>query len=175
MGNFIPRKYNNTVMISLACLVVVAAVVIAYLVYNKSEEKYKPQAQLGANPHQGGHPNQPPPSKETRVDIPIVGGEYVTDKPTLVLYWADWCGHSIKMKPDWDKVAAALNSGGLAALDFEHHRDVAEISKAQSKYADLKGFPHIRMFPEGYGANKGSVVYTGPRTEEALLKFAYQQ
>jgi thiol-disulfide isomerase/thioredoxin len=99
------------------------------------------------------------------------------DKPTLVLYWADWCGWSKKMLPDWKKVATILNdsSSGMRAIAFEEKEDSAEITKAKNAFGNqFQGFPHIRLFPDGYDLNKPSIPYSGnDRSEESLLSFAY--
>lgn len=157
------RKLNNPMTIGIICLVVVAVVVIVYFAYyhgtSKTENMKLPEN--NTPPIQ----NVPAQNVETRVEA---------DKPTLVLFWASWCGHSQNMKGEWDKAAQILNSSGMVeALDFEHKKDASEIAKFQAKYPDMKGFPDIRFFPHGYDPSKPCIKYNGERKEEAFIKFAY--
>ena len=172
MGNFIPRKYNTNLIIGLSVAVVIAAVVIAYLYYRKSPQpqpsQHHPQHPSQHHP-QGARPQ--PPATDTRVDV--------ADTPTLVLYWAKWCPYSTKMIPEWEKAVSILNAdgSGFKAVDFEESRDGAEVSNARQTYgSEFRGYPHIRLFPEGYSQGKPSIAFNGnvgDRTEEGLVKFAY--
>jgi thiol-disulfide isomerase/thioredoxin len=163
MDEYIPRKYKNTIIIILIVIVVIAIGIIIYQYIND-----KPTMQVQQRPPQQ---RQIPPTpamaaEETR----IIG----TGKPALVFFWASSCPHCTNMKPAWDKASAILNeSGTIEALDFEMSKDADIIKEAQGKLK-IEGFPDIRFFPEGFDLNKKSVHYQGNRSEEDLLKFAYQ-
>jgi len=162
MDKILPRKYNNPVTIGLIVALVVAAGVIIYYMTRgdsvpKAEQFHQIQQREIAQPVKSEH-------VETKV----------FNKPALLLIWADWCGHSVNMKPEWDKVASILNEGGvMEAIDFESKKNASDIENVKPSIPDFSGFPHIRFYPEGYGVNNRSVSYKGPRTEEDLLKFAY--
>lgn len=160
MDKILPRKYNNPVTIGLAVALLVAVGIAIYYMTRGDSPTVQKQPTQHAYPAQAEH-------FETKVSD-------VTNKPTLLLIWADWCGHSVNMKPTWDKVASILNQGGvIEAVDLESKANANDIDKLRPSIPDFQGFPHIRFYPDGYGVNSRSVSYKGARTEEDLLKFAY--
>lgn len=84
--------------------------------------------------------------------------------PTLVMFYAPWCGHCKKMKPDYSKAAAAIKSlnirARLGAVDCTTNPVVTE------KYK-ITGFPTIKLFANGRFISD----YQGARTSEELLNF----
>lgn len=162
LENIIPRKYNNPVTIGLICIVVVAISIIVYM-YMKSDVPTPPPQP----PPQHQQPMQQSPGALTETFVN-------TGKPALVLFWGDWCGHSVNMKPAWDKVASILNEGGaIEAIDFESKKNADVVDIAMKKLPEFGGFPDIRFFPNGFDLNAKSIKFNDNRTEEAMLKFAY--
>jgi len=170
----IPRKYNNKVVIGLCVALAVAVGVIIYMYMRSDKESYtgqETQQHKAMNPRtQQQLPTKGAPTKhglptETRVD---------DDMPTLVFFWGSWCPHSTAMKPQWDKVASILQKdGAVTAMDFEQSNHKELIEDAQKHLKDFTGFPDVRFFPHGFGLNKPCAKYSGPRTEEGILAFAY--
>ncbi|XP_029104402.1 protein disulfide-isomerase A5-like [Scleropages formosus] len=65
----------------------------------------------------------------------------------LVMFYAPWCGHCKKMKPEYDEAAKLLNKdndspGVLAAVDATVHRALGE------RY-NIPGFPTLKYFENG--------------------------
>ncbi|XP_014254426.1 protein disulfide-isomerase A5 [Cimex lectularius] len=64
----------------------------------------------------------------------------------LVMFYAPWCGHCKKMKPEYEKAAKTLkdsNSDGLlAAVDATKEKDLA-------KQYNVKGYPTVKYFKNG--------------------------
>ncbi|XP_025081188.1 protein disulfide-isomerase A5-like [Pomacea canaliculata] len=64
----------------------------------------------------------------------------------LVMFYAPWCGHCKKMKPDYTEAAETIKSEGLtsvlAAVDATKNRKLAEDYK-------IKGFPTLKYFKDG--------------------------
>jgi protein disulfide-isomerase A1 len=87
---------------------------------------------------------------------------------TLVLFYADWCGHCKKLEPDWDKTADTVNGRMLkrnvGAKEGDCSAKVhAENEELMQKY-NIKGFPTIMIFQNGK-----ATPYNGPRTVDDLL------
>ncbi|CAM9432206.1 unnamed protein product [Lampetra planeri] len=74
--------------------------------------------------------------------------DFVDKHPNvLVMFYAPWCGHCKKLKPDYDEAAKILNEeenspGVLAAVDATIHRALAE-------RFSIKGFPTTKFFQDG--------------------------
>ncbi|XP_078580820.1 uncharacterized protein LOC144864522 isoform X4 [Branchiostoma floridae x Branchiostoma japonicum] len=64
----------------------------------------------------------------------------------LVMFYAPWCGHCKKMKPEYDEAAATLKDesidGVLAAVDATKSPQVA-------KRFEVKGYPTVKYFKDG--------------------------
>lgn len=80
--------------------------------------------------------------------------EKTINKPTIINYWADWCGFSKKFMPSWNEFKEHAHSQfpNLQVVDLnvgrnEKYRDVAE-------NAGVKGYPTIILYRNGEKYNK---------------------
>uniref|UniRef100_A0A665WJ13 Thioredoxin domain-containing protein n=1 Tax=Echeneis naucrates TaxID=173247 RepID=A0A665WJ13_ECHNA len=85
----------------------------------------------------------------------------------LVMFYAPWCGHCKKMKPEYDDAAEILNKGTdspgvLAAVDATVHKAVGDRFK-------ISGFPTVKYF------EKGEEKYTLPqlRSKDKIIEFLH--
>ena len=79
----------------------------------------------------------------------------------IVLYYADWCGHCIKFKPEWAALEAKLaGNKQISSAAYEESKNPNEF-----KIANIDGFPTINI----YKANRLLETYSGPRTAEAIM------
>ena len=88
----------------------------------------------------------------------------VSEKPSLVRFHADYCGHCKAMNPEWEKVkskVAGLNN--MQVIDVEHSA-VGHVPSHLKEGVD--GYPTIRAL-----TNKGkeSYSYSGPREADAIV------
>jgi len=89
-------------------------------------------------------------------------------KSLFVKFFAPWCGHCKKMKPDWDKLAEELaDSSKVLIADVDCTADGKPLCDAKG----VKGFPTIKYFspPDEEGED-----YKGGRDFDSLKKFALE-
>eukprot|EP00871_Galdieria_phlegrea_P002743 jgi/Galph1/346/GphlegSOOS_G5015.1 len=89
-----------------------------------------------------------------------------TDRNVLVTFYAPWCGHCQKFKPELVRLAKFLeNEPSVAIAAFDAWR----FSQLADKY-QVKGYPTILLFPAA--AKESPVIFNGwSRNVGSLLKF----
>eukprot|EP00178_Gracilaria_changii_P000355 TRINITY_DN1042_c0_g2_i1.p1 TRINITY_DN1042_c0_g2~~TRINITY_DN1042_c0_g2_i1.p1 ORF type:complete len:131 (+),score=25.89 TRINITY_DN1042_c0_g2_i1:52-393(+) len=91
--------------------------------------------------------------------------DYIKGKSrALVMFYAPWCGHCKRLKPDYEKAAQESPEINLARVDCTEHRDLC------SKY-EVRGYPTLKLF-KGDTAAESTEKYAGARTVEAITSFA---
>jgi protein disulfide-isomerase-like protein len=83
---------------------------------------------------------------------------------TLVLFYADWCGHCKKLKPEWDKCAKDVNTDKKRMIKVDVGGKSKEEQALVEKYG-VDGFPTILVFQNG-----SHEPYQGERSVDAFLK-----
>ena len=67
---------------------------------------------------------------------------------TLVLFYADWCGHCKNMKPEWDATAEKMNAEKKRMLKVNVGDKTDEQEALLTKYK-IDGFPTVLVFQNG--------------------------
>ena len=83
------------------------------------------------------------------------------DRPTLVLFFADWCPHCQSFKPTWNGLAKKHEKSKKLQLAQVEYADMEAIP---NKYKKIRGFPTIQMMKGG----KILSEFNDMRTMEAL-------
>jgi len=102
---------------------------------------------------------------ESGTDV-LIAHQASTEK-TLVLFYADWCGHCQRLEPIWEE-ASKMSKGRMIQRDVgskEAKGETAAENQALMDKYKIDGFPTILVFQNGK-----SVPYEGPRTVEAFLE-----
>jgi len=84
--------------------------------------------------------------------------------PTLVLFYANWCGYCSEFKPTWEKIKTTLKGSSpkihVRQYEADENRDAFENE-------EIKSYPTIRLYCE----KKLIEEYSGDRSEASVLKF----
>jgi len=85
-------------------------------------------------------------------------------KTAFIKFFAPWCGHCKKMKPDWDKLMEAYAG---SATELVAEVDCTAAGKPLCDQVGVRGYPTIK-----YGDPADLQDYQGGRDYEAFEKFA---
>ncbi|XP_078661185.1 uncharacterized protein LOC144905411 isoform X1 [Branchiostoma floridae x Branchiostoma belcheri] len=114
----------------------------------------------------------PPPEKEWSEEpsdvVHLTDATFATytqeHSPVLVMFYAPWCGHCKRAKPEYVKAAELLKTDGisatLAAVDCTKHSEVCQTH-------DVKGYPTFKLVKDGAQVSD----YNLGRTSEDFVAF----
>ena len=77
------------------------------------------------------------------------------------LFYADWCGHCQRFKPEWAKLKKQLDSNNIGWGEYESQKDASRMSKE-----GIEGFPTIKITKNGKKED-----YNGERTASAIMNY----
>lgn len=84
--------------------------------------------------------------------------------PQLVLFHMNGCGHCRDLMPTWSKIEEALAGSPLVTKTIESK------DKEMAGHT-IKGFPTIRLFPEGLSHPDRYMEYRGDRSLGDIMNF----
>ena len=87
----------------------------------------------------------------------------------FVMYYADWCGHCQRTKPEFEKLKNSYNGSVKVMMinaEADEHKDLIQRQ-------NIQGFPTIRYYPSGLGSNY--TEYSGNRQSDDFLAYLGSQ
>jgi len=87
---------------------------------------------------------------------------FSSTKPTMVLFYAPWCGHCKSMKPEYEQLRKKymkIPNKNVVMINCDDHKEFA--SKA-----GVQGFPTLRLYKNP--KDDKYIDYEGPRTADAI-------
>merc|ERR1712025_338342 len=112
------------------------------------------------------------PGSRRRAQKQIVGSNFVKEvfddkQDVLLQVHAPWCGHCKKLKPEYNKLAAKVETEEFGDLLKILHMD-GTLNESPVDSIEWTGFPTIYFVKAG---KKEATVYEGERTAKALWKY----
>lgn len=86
---------------------------------------------------------------------------YHTDKPSLILFYTNWCKHSINFLPVWEKLSKVIKSNKINLIKIE-----CSDRKDMCKQFNVKQYPTVKLF-----YNKSIYDFNGERSVKNLISF----
>jgi thiol-disulfide isomerase/thioredoxin len=108
--------------------------------------------------------------KKRYVDIENIEQYIKNEKPALVLFYADWCGHCNKLKPTWETAVESAKEKGLTMIKINVGGNDSDSEETKMKNAEISkkynidGYPTIILFKNGK-----PTPYEGPRTVDGFI------
>lgn len=86
-------------------------------------------------------------------------------KSTVILFYANWCGHCQKFKPEWEKFKQQYGK----EIKCEEHEDASMDRNLMKKYG-VQGYPTIIIIINGETRE-----YQGQRTADGIYAYIKKQ
>ena len=83
------------------------------------------------------------------------------DRPTLTLYYVEWCPYSIQMMPEWNKLTQRLLGSQIIV-----HRVDADASPGLAQSNGVRAFPTVLLTKNGT-----TTIFEGERTADMMMRF----
>ena len=88
------------------------------------------------------------------------------EHPSLVLFYAPWCGHCKTIHPTWNKLMETNENNKVKIKKINCDKDTK-----LAKLHNIEGFPTIKLCKNGVNSSNNTVEYNGDRSFDSLNDF----
>ena len=89
---------------------------------------------------------------------------------TILKIYANWCGHCIRMAPEWEQMKSLMdtrrNKPEIFEIESQELNKLEEFNNQRKTNVTYKGFPTIVKVKNGVVS-----YYNGPRTSQEMFKW----
>ena len=151
------NKISNSIATNpLFIIIILLLVLIVVLAIFRNASPYLTLG-FGVNAHIG----------ELRGSFELEAFNNQTDsQPMFIMYYADWCGHCKRAKPEFQKLIDSHNKDNLKIIMINAESDE---NKDLVQREQIKGFPTVKFYPAGLSSQ--SQEYNGERTYDDFVNY----
>lgn len=154
--------YNTQTYIWIAVIVILLGIILYAVFFNRTHESFADITEFmqgdNGNDYNGYKDEDEVPRKD----------KFMNDEdPSLVMFYADWCGFCKQVKPEFTKFKDELKSmdtrNKAIMINSDEHPELMRKFRVNS-------FPTFKFFPRGM-KNGNPIDYQGGRDSESFMKF----
>ncbi len=83
------------------------------------------------------------------------------DRPSLTLYYVEWCPYSVQMMPEWNKLTQRLLGSQIVVRKVD-----ADASPGLAQSEGVRAFPTVLLTKNG-----ATTTFEGERTADMMMRF----
>ena len=147
------KKYDNIINV----LLVVLSVIVIFMLIDVVMKRQRTPSRLQQEGFSSCKMQQQQQDKDDKPS------SVKSNKPKMVFYYADWCGHCTHTKPEWKKLEDAYENDNNVSIEKVNEQNMSNEDKRKLK---IEGYPTIILFVNGK-----AIPYEGARSVSNFESF----
>lgn len=147
------KKYDNIINV----LLVVLSVIVIFMLIDVVMKRQRTPSRLQQEGFSSCKMQQQQQDKDDKLS------SVKSNKPKMVFYYADWCGHCTHTKPEWKKLEDAYENDNNVSIEKVNEQNMSNEDKRKLK---IEGYPTIILFVNGK-----AIPYEGARSASNFESF----
>lgn len=101
--------------------------------------------------------------KHTTSKLQTIDDLLENDKPSIILFHADWCGHCKHFMPIWKELKSSELKNSIHFAEIDESQDLIQ------QQENIRGFPTIRIYYKNHPEK--TKQYSGARDKSSVIAF----